>query len=307
MKPSAESIQDLVVGAVVVTYNPDMDALVLLLRQLRRQTQHIIVVDNHSSNDIERIPPDLSSIEIIKLNSNVGVASAQNVGIRRACALGARYVAIFDQDSLPQEGMIDGLLRTLRAFNLGGSRVAAVGPACADGRWSRQLPFVRMHGLRYRRIYPGDTRAPIEVDHLISSGTLIRADVFDDVGLMNDSLFIDYVDIEWCMRARMRGYALYGVPESQLYHSLGDNIVNIFGASVGLHSPLRDYYLFRNGTWLISRGRLPLQWKLIETARLISRFVIYAMTARTRSHAKSMLLGVADGVRGRLGKTTRSL
>jgi len=53
----------------------------------------------------------------------------------------------------------------------------------------------------------------LETDMLIASGCLIPADVLRDVGLMDDALFIDHVDTDWCMRARARGYRLLGVCE----------------------------------------------------------------------------------------------
>ena len=66
-----------------------------------------------------------------------------------------------------------------------------------------------------------------ESDHLISSGSLIRLDVFDKVGLMLEELFIDFVDIEWGMRAKKNGYICYIANNVLMKHSIGDKSVKI--------------------------------------------------------------------------------
>ncbi|MCV5831057.1 hypothetical protein OFN28_30780, partial [Escherichia coli] len=55
-----------------------------------------------------------------------------------------------------------------------------------------------------------DSTGCVDVDHLIASGSLIPVDVFEKIGGMDDSLFIDYVDVEWSLRARYQGLRCYG-------------------------------------------------------------------------------------------------
>jgi rhamnosyltransferase len=120
---------------------------------------------------------------------------------------------------------------------------------------------------------------------------------------MEDALFIDFVDLEWCARARKRGFSVLGVPSITMSHSLGDTPVRLFGRTFAMHSPTRHYYLFRNATALIfRRPDLPLSWKSSELVKFPFRLVIYALASdRPGEHLKMAFKGMYDGLRGRLG------
>jgi len=61
----------------------------------------------------------------------------------------------------------------------------------------------------------------IETDYVVSSGALIPLAVLDQVGMMDESLFIDYVDSEWGLRAKSRGHLSFGICAAQMVHCLG--------------------------------------------------------------------------------------
>ena len=107
----------------------------------------------------------------------------------------------------------------------------------------------------------------MEVDHLSSSGCLIAMDALAEVGGMEDRLFIDYVDTEWCLRAIYKGYSLFGVGSACMQHDLGDAFVNLFSRTVPVHSSLRYYYLIRNGLWLLRQPWVSSAWKIMDTRR----------------------------------------
>jgi len=62
----------------------------------------------------------------------------------------------------------------------------------------------------------------MECDFLLSSGSLVPLDVIDKVGGMEEELFIDQVDTEWCLRARSMGYRVFGAFGAILEHRLGE-------------------------------------------------------------------------------------
>ena len=94
---------------------------------------------------------------------------------------------------------------------------------------------------------------------------------------MNEGLFIDYVDIEWCLRARHRGYESFGVFAAHMRHSLGDKHIGMLGKKITLHTPARYYYQFRNPLWIYRQPWTTLNWVVIDACRLAVRFVIYAL------------------------------
>jgi len=76
------------------------------------------------------------------------------------------------------------------------------------------------------------------------------------VGLMDEDLFIDHVDSEWCFRAKAKGFQLFGVGGAAMTHALGERRKEIWFLRrriVTLHKPFRYYYIFRVGYPLPSR------------------------------------------------------
>jgi len=145
----------------------------------------------------------------------------------------------------------------------------------------------------------------VEVDHLITSGCLVPMDAWKCAGAFLDALFIDYVDIEWSLRLRNRGWHLFGVGDAMLMHSIGDEIKYWFGWHISWHSPLRHYFLFRNGVYLQQLPHIPLGWKLPDGFQLLKKLVFYTLVGRPRAvHVRAMLRGIRDGWRGRLGPTS---
>ena len=121
----------------------------------------------------------------------------------------------------------------------------------------------------------------------------------DRVGPMREDLFIDYVDVEWGLRARSRGYQCFGVCGAHMAHSLGELPIRWLGRAYPHHSPLRHYYLFRNAVLLYREGWLPLGWKLVDGARLALKYGFYGLFARPRGrHLAMMTKGLVHGLRG---------
>ncbi len=234
----------------------------------------------------------------IDLKTNLGVAAAQNVGITLARERGAKYVVLFDHDSIPAPDMILRLLTAAQSQPL----VAAVGPCYLDPRRTIPVPFIRIEGLKLVRATCQDTVSVVPVDYLISSGCLIPMSVLDEVGVMREDLFIDYIDIEWGLRARSHGFQCYGVCGANMEHNLGDKPIIVLGKQFPSHSPLRHYYHFRNAVCLYRQFWIPINWKIVDGWRLLLRYGFYTLFAKPRSkHLKMMTLGLWHGLIGRMG------
>jgi rhamnosyltransferase len=292
------------VVAVVVSYEPDRERLAALLQAMHPQVSHIVLLDNHSVHH----PVDwitglmLENVTWVQLETNLGVATAQNRGVEMACAQGADYILFSDQDSLPAPDMVARLLDVAELKLSTGCRLAAVGPRYFDAHQEALNPFVRVRGLRVKRFDCAEDDQVIEVDHLIASGSLIPMSALDAIGPMRDELFIDYVDTEWSLRAWHLGYRSFGVCGATMQHGLGDRPYRFFGRYVPIHSPLRHYYLFRNAVWLYRQGWIPLAWKVATAGRLVQKFVFFSLVPPGRlGQLNLMLRGLMDGLRGRMG------
>jgi rhamnosyltransferase len=297
------------VCAVVVSFNPDPVTLLRLIEELTRQVGELVVVDN-GSRDASRLRDlCLPQASFLSLESNLGIAAAHNAGIAHARGAGARYVLLMDQDSIPAEDMVEHLRRALARLLDENSKVSAVGACYFGSHIDNESFFVRFGRLKFRRAYcsecpPGE---PIQADFLISSGSLIPLNVLDDVGNMDESLFIDHVDTDWFLRASAAGYTAFGVCEALMQHGLGERTLRIWIGhmrNVPQHSPFRYYYIFRNSILLYRRPHAQGKWIFNDVLRLLFIAVLYVLFCPPRwQNLKMICRGIKDGFRGVTGAT----
>lgn len=292
----------------MVTYRPPLTATETLLHALASQVGALLVVDNGSeSSDLAALRKCAEAVgaEVLSLETNRGIAAAQNVGIRRARDLGMTSVLLSDQDSLPAPDMVDRLLDGLERARASGLRVAAVGPVTVDERNAGAPLVFSDHRWGPRRAdVPATPGALVETTFLLASGCLVDLAAIDDVGPMNEDWFIDHIDLEWGLRARRRGYHLFAVVGAVLGHSLGDRTQHIPGRErdVHIHSPIRNYYMARNTLLLVRSRLMPRAWRIGYLAWIAKYAVFYGIAVRPRAfRARLMARGLADGVRGRTG------
>jgi len=286
-------------GAVVVLYHPDA-ACVERANRLAA-TMRCVVVDNTPSLRGKSELGLSDSIEYLCNGENLGIATAINQGIELLIREGFEVAILFDQDSEPPASLLTELPAIIARANASQERVALVGPAYDDPRLRGVAPFVRFKWWTLERISPtGDE--PIDVDFLISSGSCINLRWWADIGPMDDALFIDFVDLEWCVRAKQKGFRVLGVPWVRMSHELGGEPVRVLGRSYPMHGPLRHYYQFRNVVALMKRASMPMTWKSTELVKLPVRIVIYCFfPERRKEHLVMVWRGIRDGLRGRLG------
>ena len=292
--------------AVIVTYHTDTAHLQRLLGSLS-EVDTLVVVDN-GSPDVEekQLIAHHPNLTIKKLGVNKGIAAAQNEGVAIAASMNAEFVVFFDQDSVPQPGMIGRLHAAYVRLVGEGRRVACVGPRYVPARTGQPVSFIRVGWLR---LYPQpcpNANTVIECDFLLSSGSLVPMSVLKSVGGMEEALFIDLVDTEWCLRARSAGYGVFGSCGALLEHRLGEDMQRVWlgrWRSFARHKPFRYYYIFRNALHLMRRGYVPLKCKVFFFKWLVALFVTFGMVAgRQQKELGMMLRGIWHGLSGRMGK-----
>jgi rhamnosyltransferase len=287
------------IAVVVVTYQPNLDALDLLVRSVVDQVHSILIIDNGSDVGDFSGRYDDSRVRFVAMGRNTGIAVAQNVGITLAQEMNATHVVLFDQDSVAAADMVARLLGAAAAAQ----NVACVGPRFLDERRKNPSPFIQVRGFWLHRPRCERSDDVVPVTHVIASGCLIPMPVLRAVGGMREDLFIDYVDIEWGLRARRHGYVSYGACAAHMRHSLGDNPISFFGATYPLHSPLRHYYHFRNAILVYKEPWIPTRWKVADGWRLCLKYVFYSLFAKPRlRHWRMMTLGVWHGIVGKTGQ-----
>jgi rhamnosyltransferase len=300
------------VCAVIVTYNPDMAKLSEAISALRPQVAGIVVVDNGSLPNAMawlRRQQGGERITLLPQGRNTGVAAAQNQAIRWAREQGFGFVLIMDQDSVPAPDMVDALRSAWLGLEQAGEPVGAVGPMATEFSGGGEMPLFRLTGLRTERIPREEVGTdPLRVAYLISSGSLIRLDVLDRVGPMDEGLFIDGVDFDWCFRAAAQGYGAFVIPTARLRHSLGERRCRVwfFGyREILQHRPSRLYFMLRNSIIMARRPYVPAAWKLYSLRLLVKRLVAFGLLVPPRwDNLRMMLAGILHGLQNRGGPLT---
>jgi rhamnosyltransferase len=299
-----------VVHAVVVAFNPDAEVLRALLAQLVRQTARVHLVDNTPGGSAVASSagfPHGESVRLRVLGENFGLATALNIGIADARAAGAAFVLLSDQDSKPSDDMVGQLHQAYQALAGNGLRVGAVGPVYIDLNTGLAMPFqVEIPGrFFYGHVRPRPEDPPVAVIGLITSGTLLPIAVIDDVGGMRDEFFIDYVDVEWCHRARAKGWRLYGCGQARMEQALGERGMRVWylgWRAESAYPPQRVYYRVRNFLRVCVLSPIGWRWKLRHGWYTLG--VVYSQTVFGSHRLKALgasISGVVDGVLGRMG------
>ncbi|WIG54669.1 MAG: dTDP-rhamnosyl transferase RfbF [Rhodanobacteraceae bacterium] len=302
-EPSAAPARAAGVCAVVVTYHPDATLLAAQLDALQAQADRIVVVDNATPGDsVRALCAPHPQVELLSLTENLGLAAALNAGITRARETpGMTHVLLMDQDSVPEPGMVAALKAALDRQSQR-TRVAAVGTRFLDPREGVDAPFVRIRFPVNLQLRCSGECDEIPCDFLITSGSLIPLDVLDQVGGMDEALFIDNVDLEWCFRATSKGYALFGVCGARMLHHHGAARHRLPGVPRGVvvHTPRRLFYMMRNRVLLYRRAYTPRRWIAQDVPRLVVKFLLFALLiAPRRENVRGMLAGLRAGVAGR--------
>ncbi|UIF85432.1 glycosyltransferase family 2 protein [Cupriavidus sp. UYPR2.512] len=291
------------IAAIVILYNPDSQLLDRLIESLAGQADAIYLIDN--TPDIwER--PTYQENRLLKyhpLGENVGIAKAQNIGMELAAKDGANWFLLLDQDSALSEGMVQGLQAASLQLEQRGVKVAAVGPLFLDEKSGVYADAVRHGALGVKKIRLNPSLAKeVETDYIIASGSLIRAEALAGIGGMMEELFIDWVDIEWGLRAKAMGYKSYIIPSIVMRHSIGDTYIRVLGREINLHNQIRNYYIVRNAAYLLRKGYMGWRWQVATCLRLPKYVVVYSCFSPARLHNFfSLLRACIDGLTGRLG------
>lgn len=287
------------VGAIVVSYNPEYSRLLSLCDSLSKQVDVIILVDNGSNNFISEKISIADNVIVISLRENQGIATAQNVGIKKIIDLGLKYVVFFDQDSIVPNGLIGCLKNNFIACSQHGHSVSAVGPIFFDYRFSFYYPQIVLNrfGVRNRLVLK-PTDPVTEVSFIISSGMFTSVDVLNDVGFMTDELFIDYVDTEWCFRSLSKGYKIFAIPDACMEHAIGDNNIKFICWKLPVHSPFRRYYRMRNMFYLFKLPYIPFLLKLREfITNNIHQLIITITSDNKKAYLNSWFKALVDGIK----------
>lgn len=241
------------VGIIIVEYRNEGDNYLSLCGT---EGLEIIVIDNTPGRDRGLRGGNL---HYIPLNVNTGIAHAQNVGIEEARRLDCDYIVFFDQDSEISPGLVNGLVNEHMRIKSFVPNLFLLGPVVVNAQTKTEYRGAFDHVEDCEGFRP---KADI-----ISSGSCTELNTALQVGALDESLFIDSVDLEWCWRGNGKGYQSGVTDRMRMSHSVGLKEHKFLGVSIFISSPARYYYQTRNWMWLMRRGYVPRRWKINTTVK----------------------------------------
>jgi len=238
------------VAVVVLNWNGGDDTIECLawLSRVTSPLIDVIVVDNGSTDDsVERIHDLHPTVTLLRAGENLGFSAGNNLGIRAALERGASRVLILNNDTLVDPQAIARMSEALEGD-------PAAGAACPlltfadppDLVWFAGATFDpargrsgRMTGYR-RRTGDWVERLPNDIDRGVGAAMLVRREVLDDIGLLDEDFFFLYEDVDWSLRMRAAGWKIRFVADAHVIHKVA--------ASQGGReiNPTTLYYLARN-------------------------------------------------------------
>jgi len=273
----------------------------------------IILVDNGSKDSpVDSIKKICKDIIFIDNKSNLGFAEGNNVGIRVALDNEARYIWLLNNDTIVHRdaltAMIDVGERIPKSGILGSKIYYYDKPdfiwfAGATINWKRAVSY---HTGINQKDHP-QYGVLNEVDRITGCSMVVKRELCENIGLMDEKLFLYVEEVDWCIRARNAGYKVIYVPDSKVYHKISSSTGEDF-------SIIYNYYNTRNFLYVIRKNmRFPVRefyllnaifHKLNECKGIVKEIIkpAFWMNGKRATIRFSRLRGVIDFVTGRMGK-----
>ena len=271
--------------AIILNWNE----LELTKRCIKSLTLHdnlkpdILVIDNNSSKNPENeLQKDFKDILVFVNPENYGVAGGRNLGIKYALKKKYLYILLFDNDAIASSEMLEHLISIAKIKpNVGifGPKILNLDKpkliwraGCYSWKWTYLFTSA---DILYRFFHVFKKAPPICLDKTngygqkdqkkynvernisfqIGCAQLIRADVFQDIGLLDDE-FSPYgsEDIDFCSRATKAGWQIRYVPSAQCWHRDKSSYNDTYN---------RTYYNARNLLLLARKNLSPLFFLLV--------------------------------------------
>ena len=232
-------------ASVLIVCTNDRRHLDVCLRSVLAQDYaplEVVLVDNGSTDgSVEYVEATFPAVRIIRNGRNLGYTGANNRGF--ALATG-QYVAILNPDTEVAPDWLSSLIRGLEAH--GRPAIATSKMLFFDqerrGEVNACGNVVHFTGLAFCRGLgkPSEQYRHTEVVGAVSGCAFAaRRDVFEQIGLFDDDLFLMLEDTDLSLRARLAGYECLLVPDSVVYHKYG----------IRLHA--RKFFLLERNRWLL--------------------------------------------------------
>lgn len=289
------------VGIIISNYNGWQDTLACL-DSLQKQTFRdfeVILLDDASTNDsVEQLSARLpEDVIFLPHRENLGFSASNNLGIRRALEDGVEWVLLLNNDTVCAPDMLETLLAQTPENAVSCPKMLFLDEPdriwFAGGRLNPRTGHVRHLGGHAKDGPEVSRRQP--VNFITFCCVLLPRRVVEQVGFLNEELFMYCEDVEYCIRLTDAGVKMWYLPDARLWHRAGGSISGM----------LAVYYITRNTLSLRCRGRSRAYRRLVGSLAVV-RGAVSMVTAGLCGHRKGRSYGYYHGaldfLKGRTGR-----
>lgn len=245
-------------------------SLVSIVKADNKTSFEIIVSDNNSSDGtFEMLAEEFPGINVIRNSRNEGFSKPANLAIK---ASRGKYILLLNPDTLVHGNALDAMKQFLDAH----SKVGIVGPKILNRNGTLQKQCRRSEGRPWdafchlsglELLFPHNPRFTgylmnhldeneiHEVQAVSGACMLVRREVFNQVGLLDEHYFAYQEDSDLCYRARQTGWEVYYLPEARVTHYGGRGGAGVYPFR-SLYEWHRSYYLYYRKHFAASNGFL---------------------------------------------------
>ncbi len=297
---SSERIVPSAVCAVITTYQPD-DRFPERVEHIRGQVGLVVIVDDgatsQNADNLQRWFGKTPRVLLHHNQRNMGIARALNNGIAIAQREKYKWVVTLDDDTVVTPDITEKLIEGWKAASAQSERaIAVVGISLRD-------PYIGQESCR-----SANHVGKLSEKHVvITSGSLLSVERFCSIGRFRDEFFIDWVDYDYCMRARAKGFRVIQLSHVGMVHPCGHATEHGFWplkTKTTNHNAQRRYYWFRNSTVLAKEylWHDPVFSARAFRTQLKTLFLVLLFENDKWHKLKASLRGLLHGWQGRLGK-----
>lgn len=293
------------VYVIVLNWNGKADTLECLrsLRATAYENYRVVLVDNGSEDDsIPAVRAEFPAVEIVAVGRNLGFAGGNNVGIQHALDAGADYVYLINNDTTVDPAYLTELVAAAEAD----PKVGAVGGKIMYFSEPERIWFAggKMNWLRNKgehigldEIDAGQYDTPKEVAYLTGCSLLVKREVLEKVGLLEEDYFLYYEDADFSLRVQNAGYSTVYAPKSKIYHKVSRSTKPGSASYVYYHVRNGLVNARRNGNWAV-RGAIHF-FALWLFLKQLAKLLFFP---EKREWARAVLGAERDFFLGKMGK-----
>ena len=239
------------VAIIILNWNGCLDTIdcVQSLQEVECSMFDIVIVDNASTDrSAEILKQRFPECKLVQNDRNLGFSGGYNVGIKYALTHDFKYILLLNNDTVVEKNFIFPLIEKLEnneAIGVVQSKlINYYDHNKIDSLGQEILAAGGMRDIINDGLSTKSHRRSIEIFGACAAAALYRAEVFSEVGLFDESFFILFEDADLSWRIRLKGYKIFLVPDSIVYHKRGIS---------GGHrwNKIRNYYLRRNNLFLL--------------------------------------------------------